>query len=198
MQKVLSRIQIQKQSDSNSISYFCLSGVDLTNIIKQAQIYSNNQNRKNSFSRKPIEIRMANKLVFIDDDQVDKVVLNQLVFSQTLSGENQRLDQMLKVLSLNLKKFKTTLRNEANSNQYFFQIEAILLFNSIILNQDQYFISLSHLILCQHQSTFKNHCFNWQVVNLDGWNCVPIFQNDFLLQLSSNDLFLYVYFYLYI
>ncbi|CAD8071628.1 unnamed protein product [Paramecium primaurelia] len=173
--RVQSSVEIQRQSEANIISYFCLNGgiaylsikLNKSNFTPGEQAIIEYQ-IDNSFSSKNInrvEIRLINKLLFIDDDQVDRLVLNQVVFSKILSGVNQgqRLEAQIAQFEIP-KNLKASVRNQTISNQYFLQIEALI---------DQLLISLSNPILCQIPINIQESRFQ-QVVNLDGWNFVPI------------------------
>ncbi|CAK77397.1 unnamed protein product (macronuclear) [Paramecium tetraurelia] len=173
--RVQSSIEIQRQSDANIISYFCLSGgiVDLKIQLNKSNFTPGElaiiqYHLDNTFSSKPVtrvEIRLINKLIFIDDDQIDRVILNQVVFSKILPGANQgeRLEAQIAKFEIP-KNLKASVKNQTILNQYLLQIEAII---------DQLFIKLSNPILCQIPINIQESRFQ-QVVNLDGWNFVPI------------------------
>ncbi|CAD8078618.1 unnamed protein product [Paramecium sonneborni] len=167
--------QIQRQSDANISQFFCLSGgiVYLSIKLNKSNFTPGEQaiieyQLDNSFSLKPVtrlEIRVFNKLVFIDDDLNERVIQNQAVYHQILQGINQGQRQENQIVKFEIpKNLKASIRNETILNQYFIQVEAIL---------DQFLISLSNPVLCQIPINIQESRFQ-QVINLDGWNFVPI------------------------
>ncbi|CAD8073567.1 unnamed protein product [Paramecium sonneborni] len=167
--------QIQRQSEANISQFFCLSGgiVYLSIQLNKSNFTPGEQaiieyQLDNSFSLKPvtrIEIRLSNKLVFIDDDLNQRVIQNQAVYQQNLAGINQGQRLQNQIVKFEIpKNLKASIKNETISNQYFIQVEAIL---------DHFLISLSNPVLCQIPINIQESRFQ-QIINLDGWNFVPI------------------------
>ncbi|CAD8212425.1 unnamed protein product [Paramecium pentaurelia] len=162
-----------RQLEGNIVHFLCLNSgaVELSVKLKTNKFFPGDKisveySVDNTRSQRPInriEVRVINKLIFIDNDDVERIIEDQVVVSQNWDGllAGQSKDRIVSLLELP-KELKASLKTNTIKNQYYFQLEAIV---------DSFLTWLSVPVVCQIPIHIQEQQTK-QSVNLDGWKLV--------------------------
>ncbi|CAD8182860.1 unnamed protein product [Paramecium pentaurelia] len=164
-----------RQCEGNIVQYLCLNRgtVELSlklnknNFIpgEQIQVEYTLDNTRSQRSISRVEARLINKITFIDDDEIERIIENIKVFQQNLGGVNsgQKLERQNASLEIP-KNLRATIKTSVIRNQYFLQMEAIA---------DAFLTWLSVPVVCQIPINIQESQLPHKI-NLEGWNFLPI------------------------
>ncbi|KAM3127036.1 hypothetical protein pb186bvf_020846 [Paramecium bursaria] len=170
---------IKKQVEGNIIQFVCLNrGTVEMDVCLQKNIFIPGEsiqilysidNTRCSRDINRIEVRLLNKLTFIDESEEERIVENRTLLKLSFAGINSGTKNENITRQVDLPKdMQASLKTQFIKNQYYLQIEALA---------DAFMIFMSVPAIIQIPIQIKESRLQ-SPISLDGWSFVPILQQS--------------------